>query len=60
MNRTQKNQVMNFKVSEHFRDAIVKSANKAGLTPSVYIREVIKKYIKYKEPEILNSKNNTL
>jgi predicted DNA binding CopG/RHH family protein len=48
-----KNTVINFKASDHLRDAIVKNAHKKGLTPSTFIREVIKKYIKYKEPEIL-------
>jgi predicted DNA binding CopG/RHH family protein len=50
---TQKNQVLNFKVSEHLKNAISKSAERAGLPPSAFIREIIKKYIKYKEPEIL-------
>jgi predicted DNA binding CopG/RHH family protein len=48
-----KSNVINFKASDHLREAIVKNAQKKGLTPSTFIREIIKKYIKYKEPEIL-------
>jgi predicted DNA binding CopG/RHH family protein len=50
---TQKSEVLNFKVSEHLRDAIIRSAQRAGIKPSVYIREIVKKYIKYKEPDLL-------
>jgi predicted DNA binding CopG/RHH family protein len=48
-----KAEIINFKVSEHLRNAIEKTAEKKGLTPSAFIREVLKKYIKYKEPEVL-------
>lgn len=50
---TKKDQILNFKVSEHLLDAINKSAQRAGIRPSVYVREIVKKYIKYKEPDIL-------
>lgn len=49
----QKNNILNFKVSEHLKEAIIKNAERKGLTPSQFVREVVKKYIKYKEPEIV-------
>lgn len=49
----QKNNILNFKVSEHLKEAIIKGAQRKGLTPSQFVREVVKKYIKYKEPEIV-------
>ena len=49
----QNSTVLNFKVSEHLKGEIVKAAEKKGLAPGTFIKAVIKKYIKYKEPEIV-------
>ena len=49
----QQDNILNFKVSDHLKQAIIKSAERIGLRPSTYIREVVKKYIKYKEPEVV-------
>ena len=48
-----KNTIINFKTTEHLRDAIKKSAQRKGLTPSAFVREIVKKYIKYKEPDLI-------
>lgn len=46
------NNVLNFKATDHFKQAILKAAERKGLKPSTFIKAVIKKHIKYKEPEI--------
>lgn len=53
MELTKKGKILNFKVSEHLKNAILKSAQRKGLKPSEFIRAVVKKHIKYKEPELI-------
>lgn len=48
-----KGNILNFKVSDHFKGEIVKHAERAGLKPGTFIKAVIKKHIKYKEPELV-------
>lgn len=45
--------MLNFSVSEHLKGEIEAQARKKGLSPSKFVREIIKKYIKYKEPELV-------
>lgn len=49
----QNNLVLNFKVSQHFKDHIVNAAKRKGLKPGTFIKAVIKKHTKYKEPELV-------
>lgn len=53
MKENKQGTVLNFKVSEHLKAEILKAADKKGLAPGTFIKAVIKKYIKYKEPEIV-------
>lgn len=53
MAKGKKDSIFNFKVTDHFKEAIEKNAIKAGLRPSSFVREVVKKYIKYKEPDLI-------
>lgn len=48
-----KGEILNFKVSEHLKSEIEAHARKKGLTPGKFVREIVKKYIKYKEPELV-------
>lgn len=45
--------ILNFKVSDHLKAEIEKQAQKAGLRPGAFIKAVVKKHIKYKEPELV-------
>lgn len=47
------NEVITFKASKHFREHLEKQAVRKKLKPGTYIKAVLKKYTKYKEPEIL-------
>jgi predicted DNA binding CopG/RHH family protein len=51
--KNKKDDILNFKVTDHLKKAILKKAERAGLRPSSFIREVIKKHIKYKEPDLV-------
>jgi hypothetical protein len=44
--------ILNFKASEHLKNAVEIAAKKVNLKPSKFMREVIKKHINYKEPEV--------
>lgn len=48
-----KGSILNFKVSEHLKEEIQTHARRNGMSPSKFVREVVKKFIKYKEPEVL-------
>lgn len=51
--KNKQDNILNFKVSEHFKEAIEKHAQRAGLRPGAFIKAVVKKHIKYKEPELV-------
>lgn len=43
--------VMTFKATEHFKGFIEKTAKKKGLSTGAYIKAVVAKHSKYKEPK---------
>jgi len=45
--------ILNFKTSEHLKNEITRHATAAGLKPGTFIKAVVKKYIKYKEPDLV-------
>lgn len=45
--------IITFKVASHFKEHIDKQAVKRGLTLSDYVKRVLKKHSKYKEPELI-------
>lgn len=48
-----KSVILNFKASEHLKTAILDAATEAGLKPGTFIKAVVKKHIKYKEPNLV-------
>jgi predicted DNA binding CopG/RHH family protein len=45
--------VFPIKLSDHFRKHIEKQAVRRGLPTGTFIKAVLKKYTRYKEPELL-------
>lgn len=48
-----KGDVINFKAHQHFREHLDNQARKKGMKLGTYIKAVLKKYTKYKEPELV-------
>jgi hypothetical protein len=49
----EKSVILNFKASKHLKEAILVAADEANLRPSTFIKAVVKKHIKYKEPNLV-------
>ncbi len=48
-----KSVILNFKASEHLKNAIKAAADQAGLKPGTFVKAVVKKHIKYREPNLV-------
>lgn len=48
-----KQTLITFKTTPHFKEFVEKQAKRAKLSTSKYIKEVVKKHSKYKEPELI-------
>lgn len=49
----EQSEILNFKASKHLKNAIKKAADEKGLKPGTFIKAVVKKHIRYKEPELV-------
>jgi hypothetical protein len=51
--KNEQSEILNFKASKHLKLAIKAAADEKGLKPGTFIKAVVKKHIKYKEPELV-------
>lgn len=49
----EQSEILNFKASKHLKKAIKDAADAKGLKPGTFIKAVVKKHIKYKEPDLV-------
>lgn len=51
--KNEQTEILNFKASKHLKQAIKDAADAANLKPGTFIKAVVKKHIKYKEPNLV-------
>lgn len=51
--KKEQSEILNFKASKHLKNAIKAEADKKGLKVGTFVKAVVKKHIRYKEPELV-------